>query len=138
MSGIGYYNTARQVSEDPRDREYRLFIAITSELERNKEAEYMTAALGHALHDNQRLWSTLMDDLMSEGNQLPQELRAQLISLGVWVIKHTAEINAGRASVEPLIDVNRMIIRGLAPGQQQQASQPSPQPQEFFSLGAEA
>lgn len=144
MSSIGYYNTARTATEDPRGREYRLFITVTAELERHKDAGYVTAALGHALNDNQRLWSSLMDDLMNEGNQLPKDLRAQLISLGIWVMKHSADVVGGRASVDALIDVNRMVLRGLAP-QQPQAEAPaeddrqsSPESQEFFSIGAEA
>lgn len=115
----GAYQSAQTASEDPRAREYRLFIQVTAQLERAAEEEEVSGTVGLALHDNRRLWNALMEDLSGEGNQLPKALKAQLISLGIWVNRHSSLVLRGEAKVQPLIDVNRMIIGGLS--QQQDA-----------------
>lgn len=61
-----------------------------------------------------RLWSILMEDLASEGNGLPKELRAGLVSVGIWVLRRTEEIRSGRSvDFQALIDVMQTIARGL-------------------------
>lgn len=61
-----------------------------------------------------RLWSTLMEDLASEGNGLPEELRASLISVGIWVLRRTEDIRTGKTSdFSALIDINQTIAKGL-------------------------
>lgn len=115
----GAYQSMQTAAEDPRSREYRLFIQVTAQLERAAEEDEVNGTVGLALHDNRRLWNALMEDLSGDGNQLPKALKAQLISLGIWVNRHSSEVLRGEAHVQPLIDVNRMIIGGLA--QQQEA-----------------
>lgn len=111
------YTTAQNHQDDPRTREYRVFIAITAAMEHAIASERHTAVaeLNHALFENQRLWSTLMADLSTEGNALPDELKAQLLSLGIWVHKHTTAVIAGEAKPQPLVDVNRIVLQGLQP-----------------------
>ena len=41
-------------------------------------------------------------------------LRAQIISLGLWVSRHASEVARGDADIDALIDVNRSIMEGLA------------------------
>ena len=67
-----------------------------------------------ALHWNRRLWSTLANDCASETNALPPAARAQIISLSIWVNRHTSEVMQRREPIQPLIDVNRMIMQGLS------------------------
>lgn len=117
----GAYQSAQTASEDPRSREYRLFIQVTAQLERAAEQEEINGTVGLALHDNRRLWNALMEDLSGEGNLLPKPLKAQLISLGIWVNRHCSLVLRGEAQVQPLIDVNRMIIAGLAQQQETQS-----------------
>ena len=68
---------------------------------------------------NRRLWLTLQMDLASDDNAFPDELRAQLISVAIWVDRHSSAALRGEARVGPLINVNRTIMEGLAqsPGQ---------------------
>ncbi|MBL7373040.1 flagellar FlaF family protein, partial [Escherichia coli] len=47
------------------------------------------------------------------GNGLPHELRAQIISLALWVDRFTSDVIAGRERIRELIEVNRMIMDGL-------------------------
>ncbi|WP_404384782.1 flagellar biosynthesis regulator FlaF [Caenispirillum salinarum] len=123
----GAYQTAQNASEDPRSREYRLFIRVTAQLQRALDEQDTGPVLGLALHENRVLWNALMDDLSQEGNQMPRDLKAQLISLGIWVNRHSSSVMRGDATVGPLIDVNKMIITGLA---QQADNTDAPEPVE--------
>ena len=44
-----------------------------------------------------------------------EALRAQIISISLFVSRHSSEIMRGDEDFEPLIDINRMIMQGLAP-----------------------
>ena len=62
----------------------------------------------------QRLWSFFISDLSSPENGLPEKLKGQLISVGLWVMRESDTIVRGEAnSVTALIDVNTMIMDGL-------------------------
>ena len=62
-----------------------------------------------------RLWGILIVDLGSPENTLPRELRAQLISVGLFLIKEVDEIRSGRSSnFAAVIDVSQTIADGLA------------------------
>jgi len=114
MSLQAYQKTQRQ-SESPRDAEYRLFGQVTHALiEANKGDRTDFRKVVDALDWNRRLWSTLAVDCSSSANQLPPNVRAQIISLSIWVSRFSSEVAKTRGSLEPLIDVNRAIMQGLA------------------------
>ena len=109
------YQQAATRSENPRDLEYRLFAQVTKAL--MDAAALDKTEIGRradALDWNRRLWATLGAECSSEGNQLPAPLRASFISLSIWVGKHTSLAIRNREEIEPLIEVNRMIMQGLA------------------------
>ncbi len=54
-------------------------------------------------------------DLYDENNQLPQQLRASLISLSLWIEKETFALLEGEGDIDALIDINRNIMAGLKP-----------------------
>ncbi|PPD45182.1 MAG: flagellar biosynthesis regulator FlhF [Methylocystis sp.] len=61
-----------------------------------------------------RLWTLLMSDLRNEENALPAELRASLISIGLWICREADMIDRGdSANFDALIDVNQLISDGL-------------------------
>jgi flagellar protein FlaF len=67
-----------------------------------------------ALDWNRRLWSALASDCSDEHNALPHGVRAQIISLSLWVNRHTSLVMRKQDDFEALIDVNRMIMQGLS------------------------
>ena len=87
---------------------------MTAALAEAKRIEARGAALVEALDWNRRLWSTLAADCGAPGNALPRELRAQIISVGLWVSRYATEVARGQADIDALIDVNRSIMEGLA------------------------
>jgi len=68
-----------------------------------------------ALAANRRLWSLLASDCAAEGNSLPQGLRAQIISLSMFVDRHSSAVMRAGAAFDVLIDINRTIMQGLSP-----------------------
>jgi flagellar biosynthesis activator protein FlaF len=110
------YQQAAARAESPRDIEYRLFGQVTRALMSAAETEALEiGARMDALDWNRRLWSVLAADCASDGNQLPAPLRANIISLSMWVNRHTSAIMRNEAEFGPLIDVNKMIMQGLEP-----------------------
>lgn len=116
MSLKAYQKAAIQ-AEAPRDTEYRVFARVTHALlEIAGQANPSPADLVGALDLNRRLWSTLALDCSDPGNQLPEALRAQIISLSIWVSKHSSLVATREGSIRDLIELNRTIMQGLAPG----------------------
>ena len=108
-----YASAAAPIRTD-RDSEYAVFARVTHALKSLDETDKLAFPdLAGAVSDNQRLWSALSEDLMQDGNSLPDALRAQLIGLAEFVRKHGMLVLAGKASVVPLIDINTSIMRGL-------------------------
>lgn len=111
---IKAYQRAATQAESPRDLEYRAFGQVTAGLVRIKEDQPPVGEVAEALDANRRLWNVLSADCAVQENQLPHELRAQIISLAMWVTRYSSDVLRGGADVEPLIDINRTMMEGLA------------------------
>lgn len=109
------YTRAQKTTGAPRDNEYRLFGQVTRALIEAQKLGKSEQKFHDALDWNRRMWSTFSSDCATEGNRLPKELRAQIISISIWVSKYTSMVALGRADVDALIDINRTIMEGLAP-----------------------
>ncbi len=109
----GYAQAAAPVRTH-RGSEYAAFAHVTAGLRSaDPDDRLQFPALARAVHDNGRLWSALADDLRLEENGLPLALRAQLLGLAEFVRRHSNHVLAGRAPVEPLIEINTAIMKGL-------------------------
>src|SRR5215469_10554293 len=114
MSLRAYQQAARR-SETPRDAEYRLFAQVTRALIEVKERPREEfGAWMDALDWNRRLWSALAADCASPGNALPDDARARIISLSLWVGRYTSQVMRREEEIDALIDVNRMMMQGLS------------------------
>ena len=114
MSLQAYQKTQRS-TENSKQTEYRLFAQVTQALiEAGKKGRADIAGFIDALDWNRRLWSTLATDCASGGNQLPPAVRAQIISISLWVSRYSSDAAQKGASLEPLIDVNKSIMAGLS------------------------
>lgn len=108
------YQQVQNRTEDPRKTEYRLFAQVTKALmDAGAEGESKTV-LAKAVHWNRRVWLTLQADCANDDNCLPEEVRAGIISLAIWVDKHSRMVLKGEADITALIDVNRTVMEGLA------------------------
>ena len=110
------YQQAATRAESPRDTEYRLFAQVTRALMEAAKLDPMdVGGRADALDWNRRMWTAFASDCASPDNKLPAPLRASIISLSIWVGKHTSLVIKREEEIEPLIEINRMIMQGLAP-----------------------
>jgi flagellar biosynthesis activator protein FlaF len=115
------YQRAAEQAEGPKQTEFRLFGIVTRALmDAAQKDEKDFSGRMRALHWNRRLWSALAADCANPDNSLPMDLRANIISLSIWVDKHTSNVMRQQHSIQPLIDINRIIMQGLS-GQTQSA-----------------
>lgn len=113
--GLAAYQTAQRRAETPREIEYRLFGQVTHALmEAQKLPTTEAAKRMDALDWNRRVWSFMAGDCMGNDNSLPEQLRASIISLSLWVGRYSSDVMQRQADIEPLIDINRTIMQGLA------------------------
>jgi flagellar protein FlaF len=109
------YEQAAQRAESPRDLEYRLFGQVTRSLMEAAEMDHtQIGARMEALDWNRRMWATLASACQHHDNALPIPLRAQIVSLSLWVGRHTSAVMRREEDIAPLIDINRIIMQGLA------------------------
>jgi flagellar protein FlaF len=111
------YHQAATRAENPRETEYRLFAQVTLALMEAAKCD-PTDVRGRidALDWNRRMWSVLGTDCSDPDNGLPAPLRASIISLSIWVGKHTSAVIRREEDIQPLIDINRTVMQGLAGG----------------------
>lgn len=114
MSVSAYKKTIKE-TESPRNIEKRVFSRVTGNLEKLEDNpdNYLKAEYKAALWENQKLWMALRSDLVLPENSLPPNLKAQLISIGIWVDNHTQKILRGQGRIVDLVNVNKSIIHGL-------------------------
>jgi flagellar protein FlaF len=97
-----------------RGAEYAIFAQVTQALRAVDPSDRAAfPRLATAVCDNQRLWATLAEDLMHDGNALPLPLRAQLVSLAEFVRRHSMAVLGGKGGIDPLVDINTAIMKGL-------------------------
>jgi flagellar protein FlaF len=109
------YQQAATRAETSRETEYRLFAQVTRALmEAAKcEPDDIRGRID-ALDWNRRVWSVMGTACADPANALPEPLRASIISLSIWVSKHTSQVIRRKEDIEPLIEINRMIMQGLS------------------------
>lgn len=123
MSQYDAYKRTIKQTATPRDVEYRLLAQVTAALMKAKELRdgsdrdpRRMAQVMDALNWNNQVWDAFVEDVGTEGNMLPRELRAAIVSLGIWVTRETGLVSTGQGDIDALIAVNKAIMRGLNPG----------------------
>ncbi|MEM1074323.1 MAG: flagellar biosynthesis regulator FlaF [Pseudomonadota bacterium] len=70
-------------------------------------------ALVEALHENNRLWTTLAVDVGNPENLLPDDLRARIVYLADFTRQHSHKVMQKLESAVPLLEINAAILKGL-------------------------
>ncbi|EEX09375.1 flagellar biosynthesis regulatory protein FlaF [Ruegeria lacuscaerulensis ITI-1157] len=108
------YAQSAAPTRTPRDTEYEAISKITHRLKAaaaRKASDY--SGFVQALHDNRRLWSVLANGVADSDNALPNDLRARIFYLSEFTEQHTGQVLAKKADVEPLLEINLAVLRGL-------------------------
>lgn len=67
-----------------------------------------------AIYFVRRLWAFFIEDLAKPDNALPQSLRSDLISIGLWIMREADEIRLGKSeNFKGLVEVTKLIAEGL-------------------------
>lgn len=68
-----------------------------------------------ALFFTRRLWTIVLEDLASQENGLPDTLKANLFSIGIWVLKEIDAIRLEQSeNFKGISDICRIIEEGLS------------------------
>lgn len=110
---LNAYQAALSRAETPRATEHRLISEITGEMMEAEAKGLKGAMVMPILHRNREMWAAFSSDCSMDGNGLPMELRASIISLGLWVERFTSDVVSGREPIGELIAVNRLVLDGL-------------------------
>lgn len=109
FAGHGYGSS---ILRTPRDAEYEVFSRVTRMLRQAADADHGPELIA-AVHKNNQLWTILAADLAGAQNGLPDEVRAGLLSLAGFSLRHGHLAMVREAKVDPLIDINMAVMRGL-------------------------
>lgn len=123
MSLSAYKQTLKK-TEPPRSMERRILNQLNARLgvhqgaydateEGGARLGILAGPLREAIHDNVRLWLEFKTDLSGSGNTLPPEMRANLLSLAIYVERQTGLVLKGQGTIKALMDVNAPIIEAL-------------------------
>lgn len=109
-----YEQVAEDTSERIRNNEIRAIEHSIQLMKKAGDVGMKPVDVVEAVFFVNRLWGVLMEDLASRDNELPEELRAKLISIGIWVLRTTEEIRQEKVtSFESLISISQIIAMGL-------------------------
>jgi len=114
MYQFSYADIQTDSIADARDRERQVLGRSIELLERARAAGVASVRTVEAIHFLNRVWTSFIEDLGSSENALPRELRANLISVGLWLLREAEEVRQGRSdNLEGLIDVSQIIRDGI-------------------------
>lgn len=114
MYSMSYAETMDEICSDERMNEAEAFDIVLSMLQKAREQGVRSREAIEALFNTRRLWTYLLESLSDEANELPRELRANLISIGIWVLKETQKLREEEVtSFDALIEINSMIRDSL-------------------------
>ena len=114
MYQFSYADVQTDSVADAKDRERQLLTrSILLLMDASKAGPNSMEAV-EALHFTNRVWTTFVEDLGNPENALPKELRANLISIGLWLLREAEEVRQGRSqNFEGLIEVSQIIRDGI-------------------------
>lgn len=118
-------------SNNPREIEAWALMKSATRLEEAKRAPDDDEELRQSLRINQILWTILQSAVLNEETPLPDNLRADIISLSLTVDRQTFArlADLDREKLVFLIDVNRNMAMGLMtkPATEEAASEDKPE-----------
>ncbi|MEP9389713.1 flagellar biosynthesis regulator FlaF [Mesorhizobium sp. KR9-304] len=114
MYQFSYADIQTDSVADAKDRERQLLTRSIDMLVAARAVGSDSMEAIEALHFMNRVWTSFMEDLGSQENALPRELRANLISIGLWLLREAEDVRQGRSdNFDGLIEVSQIIRDGI-------------------------
>lgn len=112
---ISQYAELQQDDQAEAREHERLAIDHSIELmERAEREDRVPTDVANAVLFASRLWTVLVEDLASPENGLPKEIKAQIISIGIWILREIEGIRTDdKRSFADAIMVSKAIREGL-------------------------
>jgi flagellar protein FlaF len=111
------FSYAEVLDETPKGARERERQAIGRSIELLEAAEKSGVRSRDAIEATlfvRRLWGALIEDLASSDNDLPQNLRADLISIGLWIMREAEQIRLEKSdNFKGIVEVSAAIRDGL-------------------------
>lgn len=123
---INAYQKTLRTAMSPSQAELTVFRQVTGRLITAKTATD-PIAFASAINDNDKLWRILLTDLVNPDNKLPDEVKGGLISLALWVERHSGKVLRQEGAIDALIEVNEQIIEGLRMQVERRPTAPPPE-----------
>lgn len=114
MYQFSYADIAEDRPAAGRAREYSTVVRSIELMSAAEVEGAQSRAAIEALFYTQRLWCILIEDLAKPENALAAKLRADLISIGLWILRELECIRHGKTgSFKGLIEVSTTIAEGI-------------------------
>jgi flagellar protein FlaF len=114
MYQISYAEHHDDAPRECRAREREAFDLAIELLQRAEQDGASPSGSIQALHFLCRLWRALIEDLAAPDNDLPEVLKADLVSIGIWMLKEAESIRVGRSrNFRGLIEICSIVRDGL-------------------------
>lgn len=114
MYQFSYAEIQSESVADAKDRERQLLSRSIDMLADARGQGAASPAGVEAIHFMNRVWTHFIEDLGNPENALPKELRANLISIGLWLLREGEEVRQGRSdNLDGLIEVSQIIRDGM-------------------------
>ena len=112
---IQSYAQTQKSTMSPREVEAMAFTKAALMLEEAKHNTDDYDSYASALKFNQLLWTIIQADLVDKENVLPPQLKANILSLSIFVDKQTVKALADTKTrhIDSLIDINKNLAEGL-------------------------
>ncbi|MAF49840.1 MAG: flagellar protein FlaF [Rhodospirillaceae bacterium] len=128
---IQAYAQTQKSSMSPREVEAMAFTKAALMLEEAKSNVDDYDSYASALKFNQLLWTIIQADVVDKENKLPPQIKANILSLSIFVDKQTVKALADTKTrhINTLININKNLAEGLmikAEGEVE--AQPAPAP----------
>jgi flagellar biosynthesis activator protein FlaF len=115
MFASAYADTIEHSAVMSRSREREALQHSVALLQKARDSGFRTVAGAEAIYTANRVWSYLIEDLSLSENELPDEVRANLISIGIHVLRQLSRLRSGDTSAaDDIIEITNIIEGGLA------------------------
>src|SRR5271165_2397962 len=114
MYQFAYNDVVEDSHQAMRARERAAMDRVIAMLRTGQEKGPLSRERIEALYYLRRLWAIFLDDLNDPNNELPAQLRAGIISIGLWMMKEIDRVRSRATDdLAPMIEINEIIRDGL-------------------------
>jgi flagellar protein FlaF len=114
MYEFAYNEVIEDSRQTMRARERQAMDRVIAMLRAAEEKGQQSRERVEALFYLRRLWMIFLDDLNDPNNELPDQLRAGIISIGIWMTKEIDRVRGGLThDLTPMIEINELVRDGL-------------------------